>query len=157
MGVLRTGNVTPKQEAFAQKYIEIGNAADAYLFAYDCSETIKRATVTRKASELLENPRVIKRVAEIKEQLAKKLMYTKEQILKELMGIVGDYKEFKDLAVKMDASDEDVKDHVKILTSLAKSSDAISALKQISKMLNFDAAEKVDVDHKITINITKPE
>ena len=28
-------NITPKQEAFAQKYIECGNASEAYRHAYD--------------------------------------------------------------------------------------------------------------------------
>ncbi len=56
-------NLTPKQEAFAQLYIEIGNASEAYRRAYTVRETTKAATVWESASKLLADPKVSTRVA----------------------------------------------------------------------------------------------
>ena len=44
--------LTIKQEAFCQKYIETGNASEAYRQAYDASG-MKPETVKKRASELL--------------------------------------------------------------------------------------------------------
>ncbi len=64
----RTGtgrNLTPKQEAFTQLYIETGNASEAYRCAYDVRETTKAASVWESASKLLAHPKVSSRVAEL--------------------------------------------------------------------------------------------
>ena len=59
--------LTPKQEAFAQKYIELGNAAEAYRVCYD-AENMKPVTIRRKAAELLEHGNVSARVRELQER-----------------------------------------------------------------------------------------
>ena len=46
--------LTPKQEKFAQVYVETGNASEAYRAAYAC-ERMKSATVNRRAFDQLEN------------------------------------------------------------------------------------------------------
>ena len=46
-------NLTPKQEAFTLKYVECGNASEAYRHAYDVGEDTKLETIHVKASELL--------------------------------------------------------------------------------------------------------
>jgi len=56
-------SLTPKQEAFAQLYIETGNASEAYRRAYTVRETTKAATVWESASKLLADPKVSTRVA----------------------------------------------------------------------------------------------
>ncbi len=58
-------NLTPKQEAFAQLYIETGNASEAYRCAYTVRETTKAASVWESASKLLAHPKVSSRVAEL--------------------------------------------------------------------------------------------
>ena len=157
MANLKSGKLTPKQENFAQLFVELGNATDAYLKAYDCSPTIKRTTAARKASELLENNKVLKRVENIRGKLSAKMMYSKEEILTELMNIVKDYREFKDIAMSIDPTDPDLRSHVYILSGLAKSSDAVAALKAISSMLGFDKEQKAETINNIQINVIKPE
>jgi len=53
--------LTIKQEAFCQKYIETGNASEAYRQAYD-ADGMKPATVNRKAKELLDNGKIAARI-----------------------------------------------------------------------------------------------
>jgi phage terminase small subunit len=57
--------LTIKQEAFAQKYVETGNASEAYRQAYDAGG-MKPATINVKACELLANGKVAARVAELR-------------------------------------------------------------------------------------------
>jgi len=56
--------MTPKQELFAQAYLETSNASEAYKRAYDTQANAN--TINRKASQLLKHPEVIKLLAELK-------------------------------------------------------------------------------------------
>lgn len=57
--------LTIKQESFCQKYIECGNASDAYRFAYNC-ENMKPASINRKAKEQLDNGKITARVTALR-------------------------------------------------------------------------------------------
>jgi len=62
--------LTPKQEAFARRYVETGNASDAYRFAYN-ADNMKLATINRNAHELASSSKVATRVRELQDaQLA---------------------------------------------------------------------------------------
>lgn len=61
--------LTIKQEAFAQKYIETGNASEAYRHAYGTKG--KPETVARSAHELTQHPKVSARLAQLREAVAK--------------------------------------------------------------------------------------
>lgn len=56
--------LTVKQEKFALKYAECGDASKAYRHAYD-AENMKPHTINVKASELLKNGKVSARVKEL--------------------------------------------------------------------------------------------
>jgi len=55
----------PKQEVFAQRFAEYGNAARAYREAFDVAPTTSAATVRQRAYELAHEPAVAARVREI--------------------------------------------------------------------------------------------
>lgn len=57
--------LTIKQESFCQKFIETGNASEAYRQAYD-SSNMKAETVNREAFALLENHKIATRVESLK-------------------------------------------------------------------------------------------
>lgn len=78
--------LTPKQEKFCQKYIEIGNASEAYRQSYDC-ENMKDETVNVKASELLNNGKITVRLKELKTEHAKRHNTTVDDLLNELEDI----------------------------------------------------------------------
>ena len=58
--------LTPKQEAFAHKYVECGNASEAYRFAYDTSN-LAIETVWDEAYRLSRHPEVSLRVRELQD------------------------------------------------------------------------------------------
>lgn len=78
--------LTPKQEAFAQKYIELGNASEAYRQCYD-AENMKPESVWVKACELLKNGNVAVRVAELQQEHQEKHRVTVQTITEELNEI----------------------------------------------------------------------
>lgn len=61
--------LTLKQEKFINKYLECGNASEAYRHAYDCSR-MKEATLNKRASELLKNGEIAGRLEYLKAHLA---------------------------------------------------------------------------------------
>ena len=61
--------LTKKQETFCLAYIETGNASEAYRRAYD-AERMGRATVWKRASELMHNGEVEGRIGELRRQAA---------------------------------------------------------------------------------------
>lgn len=74
--------LTPKQEAFCQKYIELGCAADAYRAAYN-AEKMKPVTIRRKAAELLEHGNVSARVRELQALHQKRHEVTVDRVIQE--------------------------------------------------------------------------
>jgi phage terminase small subunit len=74
--------LTPKQEAFCQKYIELGNASEAYRVAYDAAR-MKADTVHVKACELLKNGKVAVRVEELQAALRRRHEVTVDRVMRE--------------------------------------------------------------------------
>jgi len=76
-------NLTPKQEAFCQAYIETGNASEAYRSSYNASN-MKPETVNRTAKELLDNPKIAARIKQLQESHQKRHNVTVDSLLAEL-------------------------------------------------------------------------
>ncbi len=75
--------LTLKQEKFCQKYVELGNASDAYRESYNAGK-MKTATIHRKACEVLQNGNVSARVKELQARVQEKHDITVESLLIEL-------------------------------------------------------------------------
>lgn len=75
--------LTTKQEAFACKYVECGNASEAYRHAYDAGK-MADSTIWVKASELLSNGKVAVRVKELRDAIAEAHKLTVADLLREL-------------------------------------------------------------------------
>lgn len=76
--------LTPKQEQFALKYLETGNASEAYRRSY-AATGMKPPTVHRAAFSLLENPKVAARLEELKERARRRHDVTIDSITEELV------------------------------------------------------------------------
>lgn len=76
-------DLTPKQEKFAQLYVETGNASDAYRQAYDASR-MKPESVHRTAKEMLDTPKVSSRIAELREGVKERNRLTLDDLIAEL-------------------------------------------------------------------------
>jgi phage terminase small subunit len=75
--------LTPKQEAFALAYVETGNASEAYRRSYN-AEKMKPETVNRTAKELLDNPKIAARLAELKAAHVERHEITVDDLIREL-------------------------------------------------------------------------
>lgn len=75
--------LTPKQEAFCLKYVETGNASEAYRLSY-AAERMKPETIHRSANELMGNPKVTARLAELRQAVGEQHGVTVDSLLKEL-------------------------------------------------------------------------
>jgi phage terminase small subunit len=64
-------DLTPKQEAFAQAYVETSNASEAYRRSYSASK-MKQPAIEVEASRLLDHPKVALRVHELRERARKR-------------------------------------------------------------------------------------
>lgn len=63
--------LTPKREAFARAYLELGNARKAYESAYNC-ENMKPATIGSRSSALLREPLVAWFIDQLRAEAAKR-------------------------------------------------------------------------------------
>lgn len=130
-------DLNPKQEKFAQLYVQLGNASESYRQAYN--STAKPESIHVRASELLSNSKVSVRVDEIREALRANHGITLQDLLKEL-----------EEARKAALSAETV-----------QSSAAVNATMSKAKLLGFDKPENRKDDEKpqplaITFEVRQP-
>lgn len=64
-------NLTPKQEAFAVKYVETGSASESYRLAYSTSRMTDKS-VWELASRLMAKVKVASRIKELQDAIAEK-------------------------------------------------------------------------------------
>jgi len=148
--------LTGKQRSAIDAYFETQNKTEAWNQVYNVAGNSNRETCAKRAQELFNLPMVKAEVNRIQGELTMNKDFSRAIIVKRLSSILDDYERYKVMAEGIDPSDPDQREHVKILASLAKASDALNAIKQICKLMGLDAPEKVDVNHTVTINITKP-
>lgn len=138
--------LTPKQEKFAQFIaIEGMSQYDAYKTAYN-PESASRKTIDNKAYEMAKKPEIRARIEELRgrsadkmaEKIAEKSIRTKEESLRRLMDIA-------------DGAFADTLTTRQWQAAAAARNTAIKAEQQLSKMLGYDAAEKIDATVTITL------
>ena len=115
--------MTAKQEAFVQAVISGKTNSDAYRLAYD-TDNMKPSSVHEKAAELMRNVKISSRIAAYKEELAKSYLWTREDSVRELTGVIAD--------------------------PSARCSDKTAAVKVLNEMHGFNAPIKHDINGTIT-------
>lgn len=118
----------PKQENFAQLYVELGSASEAYRRAFDSSA--KPESVHVAASRLLNEPTVSLRIQEIRDRLAELELWKRVDSLRTLAEIAS-------------GGDE-----------AAKTSDRVAAVKAINSMHGWD---KQTIDHTSSDGTMSPQ
>lgn len=73
----------PKQENFAQYFVETGNASEAYRKAYK-TDGMKPETIHRKAKELMDNGKITARIEELQAEHRERHKLTVDDLLDEL-------------------------------------------------------------------------
>ena len=119
--------LTSKQEAFAQAVVTGMNQSDAYRAAYKVRPGTKPESVNQNASRIMADVNVASRVGALQAELANKSLWTREQSVAVLSGVV-------------DSGD-------------AKHSDRISAVTVLNRMQGFDAPTKHEVAGSVSINV----
>jgi phage terminase small subunit len=164
--------LTAKQEAFATKYVECGDATAAYRFAYDCSRA-KPTTVNRQGKRNFDKPKIRARITELQAETAQKLLVSEESVLREfarlgfsdirnLFEVSGNLKNINDL-------DENIAravSSVKVVTKKAGQGEVeyvseiklwpkTAALDSLGKNLGlFDHKEEKDEGETFNVNLT---
>lgn len=168
------GKLTIKQEKFCNKYLECGNASEAYRFAYECSR-MSDNTVWNNAYQLLQNSEVATRIDYLKNHLAEAAGISALQIIREHQKIAFSdatrvrngwmsLKDFNALTEEEKAciktietkqtkritpmGEEVVDEQVKITCY-----DKQKALDSIVNMLGYNAPEKKEIDMKGSIPV----
>lgn len=80
----KTYVLTIRQERFCLEYIKTDNRSEAYRRAYNCQNT-KPKNINQSASMLLRNPNVLRRINELKAELAAKTTLSRAWVLQHLM------------------------------------------------------------------------
>lgn len=75
--------LTLKQQNFCLKYLETGNATEAYYFAYD-AENMAYKTVRDEAQVLLKNPVITKHLESLRKPIIERHNITVDDLLTEL-------------------------------------------------------------------------
>lgn len=159
------GKLTIKQEKFCDKYLECGNASQAYRYAFSC-EKMKTETINNKAYMLLIKGEIRARVDELKKQLQSKSEITKEKLLSEYTKIGFssiahlhntwiDRKAFQELTDDQKAAIKSISTRtrrvmadtlpIEIEEVKIELYDKLRALDSIVKMLGFDAPTKTEI------------
>ena len=86
-------DLTPKQAAFAAAFFECGNAAEAYRRAYDVPPDAKDGWLYVEACQLLDNPKVARRLQELREQADRLSIFN-------LAKAMDEYEEARALALR---------------------------------------------------------
>ncbi|MBE0470616.1 MAG: terminase small subunit [Methyloprofundus sp.] len=116
-------DLTPKQEKFAQLYVEMGNATQAYREAYDTESP--DTVVNVDASRALKHPKISLRIAELQEAIEEKALWRRINSVRVLSDIAlgGEKDSDRVSAVKalnaMHGWDKQVIDHTSSDGSLA--------------------------------------
>ena len=89
--------LTPKREAFLQKYLETSNASEAYRQVYDVAPDTKLETIARNAHAILQDTKVATRLEELRAAAARRHEITLDTWLAEQKNIA-----FADIGAAID-------------------------------------------------------
>ena len=145
--------LTPKQNKFAEEYVNTGNASEAYRRAYDVSKTTSNDVIAVEGSRLLSDPNVSLRVKELQKKEADNFQITRKDVAEGYLEIIKAWQYLMDLAAKDNLSKEQ-KSRFYLLKEMVKGSDYRGAYDSLAKMFGLNAPDKQEIEQKIhNINI----
>lgn len=84
MAGITADELTAQQEAFCLAYLETGNAAESYRRAYNTAPNARDNWIYVEASQLLDNPKVARRLNRLQDEAAKMSLYSVKAAYDEL-------------------------------------------------------------------------
>lgn len=152
--------LTPKQTAFVNKYLECGNASEAYRFAYDVGENTSNDVVKVDASRLLDKPNIALTVKNIQAELKLKHEVTRSRMVEECFDIINKHKKLRSAFDGKTISAADMKKVYAMANSgFINGGNVMTAISQIVKMMGLDKEEEkqqtAQTINNIQINIKR--
>jgi len=151
------GKLTPKQNKFAEEYVNTGNASEAYRRAYNVSETTSLDTIKVNSSKLLADTNIILTVKELQKQEAEAFQITRKEVAEGYFKMIKSWEYLMDLAAKENLTKEQ-KAKFYLLKEMVKGSDYRGAYDSIAKMFGLNAPDKQEIEstvNNININIKR--
>ena len=149
--------LTPKQNKFAEEYVNTGNASEAYRRAYDVAKTTSNEVIAVEGSRLLTDPNVSLRVQELKTKEAEAFQITRKEVADGYFKMIKSWEYLMDLAAKENLTKEQ-KAKFYLLKEMVKGSDYRGAYDSIAKMFGLNAPDKQEIEstvNNININIKR--
>lgn len=115
--------LTSKQENFCQCVADGKTQADAYRAAYNTSK-MKSDSIIVNASQLMSNTNIAQRVKEIREELSKRALWSREESVQ---------------ALKV------------VLDNPERNTDIVAAVKELNAMHGYNAPSKVELSGEVGI------
>ena len=151
------GKLTPKQNKFAEEYVNTGNASEAYRRAYDVAKTTSNEVIAVEGSRLLTDPNVSLRVQELKTKEAEAFQITRKEVAEGYFKMIKSWEYLMDLAAKENLTKEQ-KAKFYLLKEMVKGSDYRGSYDSIAKMFGLNAPDKQEIEstvNNININIKR--
>ncbi len=160
-------SLTVKQGSFCQKYLECGNASEAYRFAYNC-EKMKPETIKRKAAEVMANGNVTATLNNLRAKAEERAELKMDEVVRLLSdAIMADVTDYvtPDGKIRVEDIQKMPVEKRRLIESIQATKDGVkislmgkaSAIERVSKMLGWDAPQKHEFPQaKITIRYTNP-
>lgn len=161
--------LTPRQEAFCNKYLETGNASEAYRYAYS-TDRMKPETINNAAYKLLQKGEIRARIAYLRDNLAEAAGISALKVVRELERIAfadatairsdwGNLKNFEELTAEEKSIIKDIDVKVRCTTTASGNDivetttrismhDKLKAIETLSQMLGYNKPIKVEADVK---------
>ena len=133
--------LTPKQENFANLYVELGNAPEAYRQAYDVSKDTTDESVRVLAYRELNKVNVRLRVTEIQNNLGEQFNIKQGYVITQLLKVINSAEETFDLGKLKGLDKEETRRFFRMMNQ-TKNTDILRALEQLSKMLGLHAPQE---------------
>ena len=130
-------NLTPKQEKFIQALIAGKSQREAYKIAYNATN-MKDKTIDERASVLFKNDKIKTRYNELLEEHKKKALYTREEMVNDLIWI-------------KEKAKEDINNAKKGLRQ-ANGTIFINAIKELGELNELYPSKKQDINVNGEIN-----
>jgi phage terminase small subunit len=137
--------MTPKEQKFAELYVKLGNASEAYRQAYDVTTT-NLDTIKAKASKLLAKDNISTTIEKLKGELSKSHGIDRAFILKGYLEIISDADYTFQLGADNTLTTEDKQAFYRIMNQTSNK-DKLRAYEAISKMMGLNEPEVVEHNH----------
>ena len=152
--------LTPKQTAFVNKYLECGNASEAYRFAYDVAPTTDAKQCSVRANELMNHSSISVVIKNLQAELKLKHEVTRSRMVEECFDIINKHKKLRSAFDGKTISAADMKKVYAMANSgFINGGNVMTAISQIVKMMGLDKEEEkqqtAQTINNIQINIKR--